>query len=645
MSSVQNRFSTDKLSFTLIPALLSILFAAIWFYPSPDKLVGWGDDPYFNLWTLEHVWRQLSTLGITQIFSAAFWDTPIFYPMPNTLALSENQIFVGLLSWPIRALSGNGVFTLNCFAMLMSGATFVCSALWFRSLGVIRYAFWGALLFQACGWVQSQCAHYQNICIFLFPLAFYAWNYFLRAPGWGRTFFCAFAWGWAMGWNVYFQIFLNLIFGFLLVGTVWRAPSKRPWLAVLTVAIGFIELPFALKYLAVEKAIGSMRVLSWEYADKSASWRSLFGHANHDSLLQRILPFYPHAQVSIETVGFLGFAWIILWLLSTRQPRARIFAAVGLIAFWIGLGPQFGLMTLMKVMPGFHGLRALGRLQVLVALFSLAGILVYLEQQKKRWPMLLFGMLVLELFPGNLPLRVLISKSLFAEPTALERYLQSVPKTEPWLVAGGLTPKLQLTLLRAGNRLYEGYTGRAPLNAQLLSILVKDRTDATTVKSQLIFSGAKHLLSVDEGVTKMLESASYLKFEGCFAHQEYHACVFTPQWKTKEDGLRIRQRRLDLARDTHWIYPVQPKGHRAELVANQDGILDYDRTGKCWIQEATWLGRHLPIRSRRPLLSRSFEKVEFKAGDLVTTRESKQYIFSLPQKFRPRRTYEINCGD
>src|ERR1700733_14037195 len=53
-----------------IPILLAVIFSFTWFFPYRDRLIGWGGDPAFNLWTLEQVWKQLSTLGVHRIFSS-----------------------------------------------------------------------------------------------------------------------------------------------------------------------------------------------------------------------------------------------------------------------------------------------------------------------------------------------------------------------------------------------------------------------------------------------------------------------------------------------------------------------------------------------------------------------------------------------
>src|SRR5689334_18448703 len=99
---------TRLVGIEILPLCLALAFSVAWYFPFRHKLIGWVGDPYFNLWTLEQIWSRLSELGVLKIFSQDFWNTPIFYPAPDTLAFSENQILVGLLSWPLRVLTGNG---------------------------------------------------------------------------------------------------------------------------------------------------------------------------------------------------------------------------------------------------------------------------------------------------------------------------------------------------------------------------------------------------------------------------------------------------------------------------------------------------------------------------------------------------------
>jgi len=648
----------QKIILKSLPILLALAFVCIWFYPEREQLVGWGGDPAFNLWTLEHVWKQLSTLGLLKIFSPAFWSTPIFFPAANTLAYSENQLIPGILSWPIRAWSGNGVFTLNLFAACMCLASFVFSALWFRSLGIERYAYWGALLFQACGWMQDQYAHYQNICIFVFPLALLSWQAFRKQPSLLRLIFCGFCFGTVGGWNIYFQILTNILFGVLVSDAFLRRKSnpdlkdgvspcsiKRSWLILLVASVGLFELPFALKYFEVEKTLGSFKVPTLEYIVYKASLKSLFAHTNGDSLLQRLVPFYPHEHLPIEKVGFLGFAWLFAWLLSSREPKARIFAASAALFFWVALGPQFGLFNVVKIIPGVEGMRAIGRIQVLVAFFSLTGILIYLEHRAFRKADVLLGLLVLEVFPGNLPKREPVAETYFGARTPLEDKLATDPQRHPWLIARGMEqPKFQLSLLRSGVPLYNGYSGRVPFNTQLLEVIHKNETTPETLKTEMIFTGAQRLMSITPELSQTLNHTNFLKPAGCYSHHEFSVCLFEAHWQDPKDLARVTQPRIQLDQDTQWETPSLEKGHVSVLSSRKAGILDFTHAGRCRIAESVGYEPPFSYTQVRSLVGHGFQKVEFLAGEEMVRNESKQWVYSWPKGIRPKKAYGLICG-
>ncbi len=646
--------------FSFLPTILAISFAFSWYFPHSHKLLGWGGDPFFNLWTLEHVWANLSQLGIFKIFSPLFWNTQIFYPMQGTLALSENQIMTGIFSWPIHALTGNGVLTLNIFAGLMSIASFYFAKKFFNEIGVVKFSSWGALFFQCSGWIQNHYAHYQNICIFIFPLALWQWQRFIKHPTVFKMLACGISFGFVAGWNIYFQILLNGIFGCLILHTFYYQRNARPWLILLTGTVACIELPFAMRYFAITRAIGSLAVPTSEYLDYAATWKSFWGHsAQQRSLLGRFFPFYPNYEMSLTKVGFLGFTWVFVWILSLWDSQSRKYAVTAFLFFWIALGPHWGLMHLARLLPGFEGLRALGRIQVLVVFFSLTGILVFFEKFTsgfysnrffKSWGVsfALLALISIEIFPGKLPEYTPLPKDLLGSLTSLEQELgQMRAESLAFLIVPELTSELQLALVRTKIFLYNGYTGRIPLNSHLLELIkLMPRSQISTedrIKTQLIFSGAKVIMSVDAALSATLQKLNFLKTKGCFKHYQWNVCLFETDFNQSEDLKRLNQPRLRLDRDARWVYP-SAQNHLALLKANRAGILDFNYSGTCWLEINTAFGKWIHWHEKRGLLGHGFQKVEFQEGDTLMERESKQWIFTLPKSVRPNRTYEVVCS-
>ena len=67
--------------------------------------------PYLNLWTL--AWNHRWLRGDTE----SYWDANLFYPHQKTLAYSEPQFGMGLLTAPLAFLGANTVLSYNCLLL------------------------------------------------------------------------------------------------------------------------------------------------------------------------------------------------------------------------------------------------------------------------------------------------------------------------------------------------------------------------------------------------------------------------------------------------------------------------------------------------------------------------------------------------
>src|SRR5258708_10758803 len=227
-------------------------------------------DSAFNLWIFELDWHHFATLGPGRMFSHAFWQAPLYGGAPLGLAWSENQLYPALLLWPVRAASVTGALPLAAGAAAWVFLAYLCAAGWLRALGFRRLCFWGALVFEMCGWLQSQHPHYQNICIFLLPLALWSWTAFAARPDGSRLALCAFLFGWVGGWNLYFQVFANLCL-FVLAGmAVWRRQIAASRLVALLVLAAAAEWPIAAKDLELASITGGYPAVE-TYGATSAS--------------------------------------------------------------------------------------------------------------------------------------------------------------------------------------------------------------------------------------------------------------------------------------------------------------------------------------------------------------------------------------
>ena len=115
---------------TLLFAVLVLLTTfPLWLHPASTMLPG-GPDGELFLWTLS--WDAHAFLHQP----LAIFDANIYYPLRDTLALSENLIGVGAFSAPILWLTGNPVLALNVASLLSTLLCGVGTWLLARRLGL-----------------------------------------------------------------------------------------------------------------------------------------------------------------------------------------------------------------------------------------------------------------------------------------------------------------------------------------------------------------------------------------------------------------------------------------------------------------------------------------------------------------------------
>jgi len=610
---------------TLVSLALAAAYALWTFRPERGFLPGGEGD--FNLWTFEHVWRQMDRLGPLHLWSDRFWSAPIFAGMPLQLAFSENQLYPALILRPLWRVLGGGL-ALQWGAVLMTLAAFGCAFAWLRSLGLRELAGAGALLFACCGFVQSQYAHYQNLCIFLLPLALWSWNTLERAPGPARAALCAVAFGWIGGWNMYFQLFADLL---LLALVLLRTGVPLRWRLAALAGAAAAQAPIALKYAELQQAIGSLSV-SLTYG---AVPRSILGTAMRPTLLQRFLPGYPTAEVPIEAAGFLGFSWTALVVAALLHRRSRGWAVAALLAFWAALGLGHGLFDVLHALPGFSGLRAAGRFQVLTALFAVPAALLVVQEARGAARWLPIALAAIELVPGVRALRAPVPVDFGRRATAFEA---AVGGRGPLLVAPAVDSHFQLHALPSGVPLLQGTSGRAPANVQLLDALLAGAAAGKDSLSDVLeLTGAPLVAAVDPRWIAELSSNALLAPEGCVEQFDLRVCLFRPR------GSPVAPRvRLD--RDARWGYGATAEGWPlAQLRATRSGVLDFAELGRCRLAETT---RLWGVDWTRELIfpGAHLRGARFDEGQIVFARESRQRIFRLPAWARPGRTYSVRCG-
>jgi len=612
---------------TLFPLALAVGYALWTFWPQPAALPGWGEDPYNSLWTFEDVWRQMDRLGPLHMYDRAFWEAPIFAGTPIALAFSENELHAALLLRPLQhALGAVPAMWLGGIALTL--LAFGCTLGWLHSLGIRELAGAGALLFACCGFVQSHAAHYQNLCIFVLPLALWSWAALEREPGPLRAAPCALAFGWIGGWNFHFQLFADLM---LCALALLRRNVPLRWRAAALAGAALIQAPIALKYLEAQRQVGSFAVT----LTYGALPQSVLGTSMRPTLLQQYLPGYPRVEVPIEAAGFLGISWCALLVVALARRGARGWAIAALLSFWAALGLGYGLFDLLHLLPGFAGLRAAGRFQVLTALFGVPAALLALEGAHglARWIPLAAA--ALELAPASPVARVPVPADLDRRPTAFDRV---VAGRGPLLAVPELNGQLQLYLLRSDAPVLQGVSSHAPANVELVdSFFTRRPWMAGSLQQLLELTRPPLVVTADARWSAELSRSPLLEPQGCFAHLDAQICLFRP-------GALPAPPLLRLDRDTVWETGTSATGWPvARLRATRAGVLDYAALGRCKLREETRFP-HLPAFTRDlHFPGAQLEGSRFEPGQLVLARESRQRVLRWPEWIRPTRSYAVRC--
>jgi len=440
--------------------------------------------------------------------------------------------------------------------------------------------------------LQSQYAHSQNLCVFVLPLAFWSWAAYQRDPRPLRLTACAAAFGWIAGWNLYFQIFADLCLVFL------AFKARRP--AVLALALA-VQAPFLAPYVALGHVLGGYRV-STTYG---AGLFSVLGSAMRPRLL------LPSFDVPLESAGYLGIVWLAFIVLSLKRRESRPWVIAAAAAFWFALGRGYGLCDLLALLPAISGLRATGRAQVLVMLFTLPAVLGWLESLPGRQGLAAVCAAVLDLCPASPPRRIAVDPQLWGPPTPLSRELSG--SRDPILVVPSAHERFMLDATQSWTPYFGGLSGREPPGQALVQSLVRGGRIAEALES----TRARQLLLLPPDTASGLRSMPQLQFRGCFRHLDLaEPCLF--------DVRQGHPASLRLDRDAHWEPVSAAKWPSADLRADRSGVVDPRQLDRCRLRERVRL-LGLPVSRDLPLPTP--ERARYSAGETVLHVEARQWLF------------------
>jgi len=334
-------------------------------------------DPVLNVWIL---WWNAQATPLT----GAWWNAPMMWPLPGSMALSEHLLGLSLVATPLQLAGVSPIAAYNiCLLLTYALSGFFAFLLGRRLTGSTFAGICAGLAYGFSPYRASQLAHIQVLSSQWMPLALLGLHAYLTTGA--RRWLVVFGAAWvvqALSNGYYLLFFPVLILGWLAWFVDWRkAPGRGIAILSTWVAASLALLPVLLKYREVHERLGLTRKVA-EIREFSAVPASFF-HAAPLMRFWREGPAENYEQYLFTGVTVVLLALAGLALLCVRRLRAPVAAARAPIVFYtlatlamgvLALGPGgegqdpaslHRPYTWLLWLPGFNGLRVSSRFAML----------------------------------------------------------------------------------------------------------------------------------------------------------------------------------------------------------------------------------------------------------------------------------------
>jgi hypothetical protein len=442
-----------------------------------------GGDPVLNTWIL---WWNARVVP----FTAEWWNAPFFWPLPDTLALSEHLAGLSVFATPPQLAGASPIAAYNvCFLLSFALSGFFGYLLAYHLTGSALAAMVAGVAFGFSPYRASQLSHIQVLTSYWMPLALWALHAYLDNGS--RRWLLIFAAAWLLQAqsNGYYMLFFPVVVVIWLAWFVdWRhAPRRGLTIAAVWILASLPLLPVLMKYRAVHTALGISRDLGdirqfsalpvsfLQAPAMLAIWPEGHGANPEQYLFPGVTAIALAAiglTVLVMTTG-LRSAWV------GRSPL--LFYLCMTIALWtlaLGPGGQAGESpsalypySWLLVLPGFDGLRAPARIAMLGSLTlavaaSLSLVTLPWLRGGRRTPigysLTLLGLLVDGLM-HSVPVVTPPPRVMFAEPR--DSVVLELPIDDARVNLGAM-----FRSMRDERPLVNGYSGYVPPHFKVLSL-------------------------------------------------------------------------------------------------------------------------------------------------------------------------------
>ncbi len=476
-------------------------------------ILGDYPDSHLFLWTFAWLAHAFANQPLH------LFDANIFYPLQNTLALSENLVGSGLIAAPIIWVTGNPLLALNAVSLLSVllcgvGAYFLARRI---GIGVAGAFICGVVFaFSPARFFRLGQLHLTTVQWIPFALA-YLHTYVER----GRSrdvkiviaLFTLQAITTGHG-GVFLAVAMSVVIAYRLI-TGWRPSPSRVLKDVgFSGALLFVPtLLIAIPYQIVQREMGLRRFLeNWTVAGVSYI-------ASPSRLHQAIINlFVPVDQVNAAAHAYLfpGYLPLLLAIVAVGAAGRRsapmrhltvCYSLLAVVSVLLITGPPLSLWPLVYWLPGFNFIRVPSRFVILVVLaLSVLSALgfewltrrVPAGSGSRRWSVaVVAGCLLVEFAVAPLDVAPFSTR-----PPAADRWLADQPK--PFVVAevpaSGAPRDQTRYMLHAmvhWQKTVHGYSGLEPARHMELYAAMRSFPDAASLERLRAFGVTYVVVHVD----------------------------------------------------------------------------------------------------------------------------------------------------